>query len=140
MALSPVAWTPEWFNELETETETQVIAAAALGYTGEPLTYYKTWSAFDPVYATAAMDAVKNWNRVKVNVQAAVDLFNLDDTVPPQFTPTAAMPGERIYLASLQQLVDALESVDGRIAAIIEHQENFGPWAGVTYAGGGPAL
>lgn len=140
MALSPIRFDYEWLRALETETETVINAAAEIGYTGPPLTYYKTWSTVDPVYATAAMDAIKNWNRVKANVQAALDLFGLDDVIPAQFTPTAAMPGERIYLASLQQLVDALASVDSRIAAIIEHQEDFGPWAGVTYAGGGPTL
>ena len=140
LALSPIRFDSEWLNEIETETEAVVNAAAEIGYTGPPLIYYKTWTAVDPIYATAAMDTVKNWNRVKANVQAALDMFGLDDVIPAQFTPTAAMPGERIYLASLQQLVDALESVDGRIAAIIEHQEDFGPWAGVTYAGSGPAL
>ena len=140
LALRPVRFESEWLQALETETEAVINAAAAIGYTREPLTYYKDWTAVDPIYATAAMDTVKNWNRVKANVQAALDMFGLDDVIPAQFTPTAVMPGERIYLASLQQLVDALESVDGRIAAIIEHQEDFGPWAGVTYAGGGPAL
>lgn len=141
MALSPIRFDDyEWLRALETETETVINAAAAIGYTREPLTYYKTWSAVDPVYATAAMDAIKNWNRVKANVQAALDLFGLSDPVPAQFTPTAVMPGERITRAGLQQLVDALASVGARIAAIIEHQEDFGPWAGATYAGGGPAL
>lgn len=140
MALSPVAWTPEWFNELETETETVINAAAALRYTGTPLTYYKTWTTVDPVYATAAMDAIKNWNRVKANVQAALDLFGLDDPVPAQFTPTAVMPGERITRAGLQQLVDALAAVDLAIDTIQDGWTIRGPWAGEQYAGGGPTL
>jgi hypothetical protein len=140
LALNPIRFDYEWLRALETETETVINAAAAIGYTREPLVYYKTWSAVDPIYATAAMDAIKNWNRVKANVQAAVDLFGLDDTVPAQFTPTAAVPGERITLVKLQQMVDALASVGDRIAAIIEHQTLFGPWAGGQYAGGGPTL
>ena len=140
LALRPVRFDSEWFNELETETEAVVNAAAEIGYTREPLTYYKDWTAVDPVYATAAMDAIKNWNRVKANVQAAVDLFGLDDVIPAQFTPTAAIPGERIYLASLQQLVDALAAVDLAIDTIQDGWTIRGPWAGVTYAGGGPVL
>jgi len=140
LALSPIRFDYEWLRALETETETVINAAAEIGYTGPPLTYYKDWSAVDPVYATAAMDAVKNWNRVKANVQAAVDLFGLDDVIPAQFTPTAAMPGERIYLASLQQLVDALAAVDLAIDTIQDGWTIRGPWAGGAYAGSGPAL
>ena len=140
LALDPIRFDYEWLRALETETETVINAAAALGYTGTPLTYYKAWSAVDPIYATAAMDAIKNWNRVKANVQAALDLFGLDDPVPAQFTPTAAVPGERIYLASLQQLVDALAAVDEAIDTIQAGWAIRGPWAGEQYAGGGPTL
>ncbi len=140
MALDPIRFDYEWLRALETETEAVINAAAAIGYAREPLTYYKAWSAVDPVYATSAMDPVKNWNRVKANVQAALDLFGLDDPVPAQFTPTAAVPGERIYLASLQQLVDALAAVDETIDTIQAGWLIRGPWAGEQYAGGGPTL
>lgn len=126
----------EWFNELEMRGAAVDSNVAGYGYISPGLTWFTEWNAVTPLWATAAKDPIKNFNRIKANITTIRDLFGWSFAVAAQFTPTTSTPGERITRAKLEQLADVIEAAENAMYLF----DTQGPWIGKIVCGSGLTL